>query len=72
MKKKFKHFIVLFTDTDSLCYECDEDPSEKMYKHKELFDLSTLPISNKYYCSGKYSVKWKMNMTENQMCESNF
>ena len=26
MKKKIKHFTLLFTDTDSLCYECDEDP----------------------------------------------
>ena len=29
MKKRFKHFTLLFTDTDSLCYECDEDPYEK-------------------------------------------
>ena len=28
MIKKFKHFTLLFTDTDSLCYECDEDPHE--------------------------------------------
>ena len=30
MKKKFKHFTLLLTDTDSLCCECDEDPREKM------------------------------------------
>ena len=58
MKKRFKHFTLLFTDTDSLCYECDEDPREKMYEHKELFDLSNFPVSSKYYCSN--------NMTENQ------
>ena len=42
-KKKFKHFTVSFTDTDSFRYECDEDPYEKMYKYKELFDLSNQP-----------------------------
>ena len=26
--RKFKHFTLLFTDTDSLCYEWDEDPHE--------------------------------------------
>ena len=34
MKKKIKHFTLLFTETDSLCYECDEDPHQIMYKHK--------------------------------------
>ena len=34
MKKKFKRCTLLFTDTDSLCYECDEDPRKKMFKHK--------------------------------------
>ena len=51
MKKKFKRCTLLFTDKDSLCYECDEDPREKMYKHKELFDLNNLSVSSKYYCS---------------------
>ena len=31
MKKKFEYLLLLFTDTDSLCYECDEDPYEIMY-----------------------------------------
>ena len=39
MKKKFKRCILLFTDTNSLCYECDEDFYIKFYKHKELSDL---------------------------------
>ena len=26
MKKKFEYLVFLFTDTESLCYECDEDP----------------------------------------------
>ena len=51
MKKIFKYFILLFTDTDSLCYECDEDPYEKMFKYKELFDLSNFLVSSKCYCS---------------------
>ena len=48
MKKKFKRCTLLFTDTDSLCYECDEDPREKMYEYKELFDLSNFSVSSKY------------------------
>ena len=36
---------------DLQCYECDEDLYEIMLKNKELFDLSNLPISSKYYCS---------------------
>ena len=60
MKKRFKHFTLLFTDTDSLCYECDEDPHEKMYKYKEVFDLSNLPVSSKYYCSDNKTVVGKM------------
>ena len=31
MKKKFKRCTLLFTDTDSSCYECDEDLYEIMY-----------------------------------------
>ena len=29
MRKKFKRCTLLFTDADSLCYECDEDPRQK-------------------------------------------
>ena len=50
----------MFTDTDSFCYEYDEDPREKMYKHKELFDLSNLPVSSKYYCRDNKNVLGKM------------
>ena len=38
---------LLFTDTESLCYECGEESRKKMYKYKELFDLRNLPVSNK-------------------------
>ena len=60
MNKKFKRCTLLFTDTDSLCYECDEDPCEKMYKYKELFDLTNLPVISKYYCSDNKKVVGKM------------
>ena len=60
MIKKFEKSVLLFTDTDSLCYKCDEDPREKIYKHKELFDLSNLPVSRKYCCSNNKKVVGKM------------
>ena len=50
----------MLTDTDSLCYECDEDPHEKMHKHKELFDLSNLPVTSKYYSNDNKKVVRKM------------
>ena len=51
----------LFTDTDSLCYEIyGKKPHKKMYKYKELFDLSNLPLSSKYYCSDNKKVLGKM------------
>ena len=50
----------MLTDTDSLCYECDEDLYEKMYKYKELFDLSNFPVSSKYYCNHNKKVLGKM------------
>ena len=40
MKKIFEYLVLLFTDTDSLCYECDKDPYEIMHQHQEDFDLS--------------------------------
>ena len=58
MIRKFNTRL-LFTDTDSLCYECDEDPGEKMYKHIELFDLSNFPVSSKYYCCDNKKVLGK-------------
>ena len=46
--------------TDSLCYECDKDPREKMCKYKELFDLSNFPVNSKDYCSKNKKVLGKM------------
>ena len=52
---------LLFIDTDSLCYELHEkNPYKKMYKYKELFDLSNFPVSSKYYCSDNKKVVGKM------------
>ena len=34
--------------------------SQKMYKHKELFDLSNFPVSSKYYCCDNKKVLGKM------------
>ena len=52
MKKNFNNFKLLFTDTDSLCYEiCDENPYEKFYEHKKYFDLSSYSENNKYFCN---------------------
>ena len=37
MKKNSNNFKLLFTDTDSLCYEiCDENPYEKFYEHTNI------------------------------------
>ena len=50
MIRKFNTRL-LFTDTDSLCYEIHgKNPHTKMYKYKELFDLINCPKSSKYYC----------------------
>ena len=60
MIRKFNTRL-LFTDTDSLCYELHEkNPYKKMYKYKELFDLSNFLVSSKYYCSDNKKVLSKM------------
>ena len=33
---------------------------QKMYKYKQLFDLSNFPVSSKYYCSDNKKVVGKM------------
>ena len=38
IKKKCKKSILLFTDTDTFCYEIDENVYEIMNKHQEFFD----------------------------------
>ena len=60
MKKRFQICVLVFTDTNSLCYECNENPYEKLYKYKELIDLSNFLVSSKYYCSDNKKVVGKM------------
>ena len=60
MIRKFNTRL-LFTDTDSLCYELHEKNTyKKMYKYKELLDLSNFPVSSKYYWSNNKKVVVKM------------
>ena len=52
---------IMFTDTDSLCYKLHgKNPYRKMYKYKELFDLSNYSKSSKYFCSDNKKVVGKM------------
>ena len=60
VKKKCKKCILLFTDTDSLCIETEEDFYEIMYELKELFDLSNFPKDSKYFCNDNKKVPGKM------------
>ena len=51
---------IMFTDTDSLCYKLHgKNPYRKMYKYKELFDLSNYSKSSKYFCSDNKKVVGK-------------
>ena len=60
MIRKFSTRL-LFTDTDSLCYELyEKNPYKKMYKYKKVFDLSSFPVSSKYYRSNNKKVLGKM------------
>ena len=47
--------------THSLCYEIHEkNLYKKIYKYKELFDLSNYPKSSKYFCNENKKVVGKM------------
>ena len=48
--RKCKNPILLFTDTDSLCFETEENPYEIILNNKEYFDLSSFPKDSKYFC----------------------
>ena len=61
VKKKCKKCILLFTDTDSLCIETEEDFYEIMYQNKQLFDLSHFRKDSKYCCADNKKVPGKMN-----------
>ena len=60
VKKKCKKCVLLFTDTDSLCFETEEDFYEIMHKFHELFDLSNLPKDSKYFRNDNKKVPGKM------------
>ena len=60
MVKKFNTKL-LFTDTDNLFYEIHRKKYiQKIYKYKELFDLSNHPKNSKYYCCDNKKVVGKM------------
>ena len=59
-KKECKKRILLFTETDSLCFETDEDFYEIMYKFPEFFDLINFIKDSKYYCGDNKKVPGKM------------
>ena len=59
VKKKCKG-VLLFTDTDSLCIETEEDFYEIMHEFKELFGLSNFRKDSKHYCDDNKKVPGKM------------
>ena len=59
MIKKFNTKL-LFTNTDSWFHEIQaKKVYKKVYKYKELFDLSNHPVDSKYYCSDNKKVVGK-------------
>ena len=60
VKKKCKNPILLFTDTDSLCFETEKNFYEIMLNNKEYFDLSNFPKDSKYFCDDNKNVPGKM------------
>ena len=59
VQKKCK-CVLLFTDTDSLCFETDEEFYEIMHKCFEFSDLSSFLKDRKYYCADNKKVPGKM------------
>ena len=48
VKKKCKNPVLLFTNTDSVCFETEENFYEIMYQSKYLFDSSNFHKNSKY------------------------
>ena len=47
-----KKTILLFSDTDSLCYVIKtEDVYEDLFEHRDMFDNSDYPKSSKFFFS---------------------
>ena len=60
MIRKF-NIKLLFTDTNSLCYEIHgKNPRKNIYQYKGLFDLSNYLKSSNYFCSDNKKVVGKM------------
>ena len=69
---KRKNIDLLFTDTDSLCYNIrNQDPFEYMNNNKNLFDLSEYPKEHFLHDTTNKKVigKFKDESTENQIIE---
>ena len=60
VKKKCKNPVLLFTETDSLCFETEENVYEIMLNNKEFFDLSNFSKDSKYFCDDNKKVPGKM------------
>ena len=60
VKKKCKSPIFLFTSTDILCFESEENFYEIMLKHKKLFDFRNFPKDSKYFRNDNKKVPGKM------------
>ena len=57
----FNSAKLLFTDTDSLFYEINnENVYEQCFKDKELFDFSGYPVNSKYYDNTNKKLLGKM------------
>ena len=59
VKKKCKNPILLFTDTNSLCFETEENVDEIMLNNK-FFDLSNFLKDSKYFCDDNKKVPGKL------------
>lgn len=52
---------LLFTGTDSLCYEVNNwNMYDKIYEHRDLFDLRNYSVDSKYSCRDNKKVVAKM------------
>ena len=60
VRKKCKNPKLLFTDTDSLCFETEEDFDEIMLKHKEFFHLSNFCKDSEYFYNDNKKIPGKM------------
>ena len=62
VKKKCKRCILLFTDTDSLCIETEEEEEfyEIMHQCKDLHDLRNFHKNSKYFCNDNKKVPRRM------------